>query len=235
MAKLPSYVREVNVAFEYLLEEYCNESYDITESIAEINNYTNIDPEFNINDEEKIVASFLKKPCPCSRNCQKQLNQDEVISNRAFFRSLGKKERNYILLVQLRSLLSHSEYSISARSKKNRERKRFDYRISIDRPVCKAVFLFYYGETSKRLDRLKSYVTGKAISMPIHGNSGRTPANAYDMYDKEKVKLFLTNFLAIHGLPDPGRDVRKGKGKLASPSTFDYELQLGTSAICNKY
>ena len=214
MAKLPSYVREVNVAFEYLLEEYCNESYDITESIAEINSYTNIDPEFNINDEEKIVASFLKKPCPCSRNCQKQLNQDEVISNRAFFRSLEKKERNYILLVQLRSLLSHSEYSISARSKKNRERKRFDYRISIDRPVCKAVFLFYYGETSKRLDRLKSYVTGKAISMPIHGNSGRTPANAYDMYDKEKVKLFLTNFLAIHGLPDPGRDVRKGKGKL---------------------
>ncbi len=225
MAELPLYVREVNIAFEYLLEEYCSESYDITESIAQIGHPAkNIDPKFNIKDEEKVVASFLKKPCPCSRNCQKQLNQDEVISNRAFFRSLEKKERNYILLVQLKSLLSHSEYSISARSRKNRERKRFDYRISIDRPVCKAVFLFYYGETSKRLDRLKSYVSGKNITIPVHGNLGRSPANAYNMSDKEKVKVFVSNYADIHGLPDPGRDVRKGKGKLRIllPSTMNY-------------
>lgn len=225
MVKLPSYVREVNSAFEYLLEEYCSESYDISESIAQISNFdNNIDPKFNIKDEEKLVASFLKKPCPCSRNCQNQLNQDEVISNRSFFRSLGKKERNYILLSQLKSLLSSSEYSTSARSKKSRERKKFDYRISIDRPVCKAVFLFYYGETSKRLDRLKSYVTGKSIAIPVHGNSGRTPVNAYNMSDKEKVKSFISNFTAIHGLPDPGRDVRKGKGKLRVllPSIMNY-------------
>jgi len=104
LAKLPSYIREVNTTFEYLLEEYCSESSDITESLDQINNYDNdIDPEFDLKEEEKVVASFLKNPCPCTRNCQKQLNQNEVISNRAFFRSLGKKERNYILLVQLKS------------------------------------------------------------------------------------------------------------------------------------
>lgn len=223
MAKIPFYVREVNSAFEYLLEEYCSENYDISESIAHISN-NKIDPSFNFKEEEKVVANFLKKPCPCSQNCQNQLNQDEVISNRAFFRSLEKKERNFILLVQLKSLLSHLEYSTSARSKKHRERKKFDYRISIDRPVCKAVYLFYYGETSKRLDRLKSYVTGKSIVMPVHGNSGRTPANAYNSSDKEKVKSFISNFTAIHGLPDPGRDVRKGKGKLRIllPSIMNY-------------
>lgn len=225
LAKLPSYIREVNTTFEYLLEEYCSESSDITESLDQINNYDNdIDPEFDLKEEEKVVASFLKNPCPCTRNCQKQLNQNEVISNRAFFRSLGKKERNYILLVQLKSLLSHSEYSISARLKKNRERKKFDYRIGIDRPVCQAVFLFYYGETSKRLDRLKSYVSGQTIAIPVHGNSGRTPANAYNMSDREKIKSFVLNFAAIHGSPDPGRDVRKGKGKLRVllPSIMSY-------------
>ncbi len=47
MAKLPSYVREVHTAFEYLLEEYCSESDDIAESIAQINNSDkNIDPQF---------------------------------------------------------------------------------------------------------------------------------------------------------------------------------------------
>ncbi len=225
MAKLPSYVREVNAAFEYLLEEYCSESYDIAKSIAQINNSDkNIDPQFNIKDEEKLVASFLEKPCTCSQNCEKQLTHNEVMKNRAFFRSLEKKQRNLILLVQLKSLISHSEYSTSARSKKNRKRKRFDYRISIDRPVCKAVFLFYYGETSKRLDRLKSYVSGQNIAMPVHGNSGRTPSNAYKQSDKEKVKSFISNFTNIHGLPDPGRDVRKGKGKLRVllPSIMNY-------------
>jgi len=225
LANLPFYVRKVNAVFEYLLEEYCSESYDITESIAQINNSTNnIDPKFNIKEEEELVASFLKKPCSCSLNCQAQLNQDEVISNRAFFRSLEKEQRNYILLVQLKSLLSHSEYSTSARSKKNRERKKFNYRISIDRPVCKTVFLFYFGETSKRLDRLKSYVSGKSIDMPVHGNSGRTPINAYNMADKENVKSFISNFTDIHGLADPGRDVRKGKGKLRVllPSIMNY-------------
>ena len=225
MAKPPSYVREVNTAFEYLLAEYCSESSDIAESIAQICDHDQkVDSKFNIKEEEKVVASFLKKPCPCSQNCQKLLKHDEIISHRAFLRSLEKKEKNHILLVQLKSLLFHSEYSISARSQKSRKRKKFDYRISIDRPVCKTVFLFYYGETSKRLDRLKSYVSGKTIGMPIHGNSGRTPTNAYNIADKETVKSFIINFTAIHGLPDPGRDVRKGKGRLRIllPSIMSY-------------
>ena len=79
MAKVPNYVREVNSTFEYLLEEYCSESADITESIIQIDNPDkNIDPKFNIQDEERVVTSFLKKPCPCSRNCQNLLTYDEV-------------------------------------------------------------------------------------------------------------------------------------------------------------
>ena len=227
LPKLPYHIREVNTAFEHLLEEYCSESRDtdITESIDQINYLDNeADQKFDFKKEKEAIASFLKTPCPCSKNCQARLNKDEVVSNRAFFRSLKKNERNYILLSQLKSLLSHSEYSVSARSKKKRERKKFDYRIDIDRPVCKAVFLFYYGETSKRLDRLKDHVSGKNIALPVHGNSGRIPTNAYNTSDKEKVIYFILNFIDIHGLPDPGRDVRKGKGKLRIllPSIMNY-------------
>lgn len=224
MAKLPTYAREINTAFEYMLEEYCSEDCDITESITQINNLkSQFSAELDTKEEDR-VASFLNTPCPCSKDCQKQLSKDEVISNRAFFRSLGKAERNHILLIQLKTFLSHSNYAISARSRKNRERKKFDYRISIDRPVCKAVFLFYYGETTKRLDRLKSYVTGEGITVPIHGHSGRTPGNAYTLSDREQAKSFISNFTMVHGLPDPGRDVRKGKGKLRIllPSIMSY-------------
>lgn len=99
--------------------------------------------EVDLQEEEKVVASFLRTPCPCSRNCQEQLDHEEVTNNRAFFRSLGKNERNYVLVMILKSMLSHSEYAMSGRSRKSRERKKFDYRVGIDRPVCQAVFLFY--------------------------------------------------------------------------------------------
>ena len=224
MTKPPTFVREVNTAFEYLLEEYYSESSDITETIDQLNYINNVSTEFNFEEEEKRVTYFLNSPCPCTQNCQKQLNKNEVINHRAFFRSLEKKERNLILLAQLKMLLSHSDYATSARSKKTRERKKFDYRISIDRPVCKAVFLFYYGETSKRLARLKSHVSEENITLPIHGNTGRTPTHAYTLIDREQVKFFIFNYIAIHGLPDPGRDIRKGNGKLRIllPSVMSY-------------
>ncbi len=224
MTKLPTFVREVNSAFEYLLEEYYSESSDITKTLDQLNDINNVSTEFNFKEEEKRVTSFLNTPCPCTQNCQKQLNKNEVINHRAFFRSLEKKERNFILLAQLKTLLCHSNYATSARSTKTRERKKFDYRISIDRPVCKTVFLFYYGETSKRLDRLKSHVSEENIISPIHGNTGRTPTHAYTLMDREQVKSFILNFTVIHGLPDPGRDIRKGKGKLRIllPSVMSY-------------
>ena len=67
LAKLPPYICEVNTTFEYLLEEYCSESSDITEILDQINNCDNeLDPKFDLKEEEKVVASFLKNPCLCS-------------------------------------------------------------------------------------------------------------------------------------------------------------------------
>ncbi len=214
LANVHLYVREVDTLFKDLLEEYFNEDRDITESADRIRSLETHADVFSLKEEEEAVADFLAKPCPCSQNCQSKLNYDEVAGSRAFFRSLEKNVKNMILLIQLKSLLSHSKCSVSARSKKTRKRKKFDYRISIDRPVCKTVFLFYYGETSKRLDRLKSHVGQNSVTVPVRGNSGRTPANAYQMSEREQAKSFIVNFTSINGLPDPGRDVRKGKGKL---------------------
>ncbi len=44
------------------------------------------------------------------------------------------------------------------------------------------------------------------------------------MSDQEAVKSFIINFAATHGLPDPGRDVRKGNGRLQIllPSVMNY-------------
>jgi hypothetical protein len=47
-----------------------------------------------------------------------------------------------------------------------------------------------------------------------HGNTGRKPLHAASSESRDAVKNFILNYANIHGLPDPGRDIRKGKGHL---------------------
>ena len=104
------------------------------------------------------------------------------------------------------------------------KRQKFDYRINTDRPVCRDVFLFYHGETLKRLKHLQKHLLEVGISPPTHGNTGRKPKHACSAEDKQSAKDFIVNFAAMHGLPDPGRDLRKGKGKLRIllPAVLNY-------------
>ncbi len=48
----------------------------------------------------------------------------------------------------------------------------------------------------------------------MHGNKGRMPKHAVTDTARQSVESFIINYAAAHGLPDPGRDLRVGKGKL---------------------
>ena len=125
---------------------------------------------------------------------------------------------------QLHVFARHSDQSRSARQIKTRVRQKFDYHISIDRPVCKKVFLFYYGETIERLKRLQKHKLDVGISTTAHGNTGRSPTHACSNQDKEDIKQFIINYAAAHGMLDPGRDLRHGFGRLRIllPSVSNY-------------
>ena len=193
--------------------------------------------------DSKVISDFLAKGCGCARNCSVQFLLEEILETRRCFRVMPTFQKNCYILAQLRLFLKHSDYSVSSRSTSERQRQKFEYRINIDRPVCRAMFLFYHGETIKRLKRLQEYVVEKPITPPAHGNTGVIPINAYAAPDKETVISFIMNLAENHGLPDPGRDVRKGKGRLRIllPSIMNYRsihglyehniAALGRSAI----
>lgn len=128
------------------------------------------------------------------------------------------------MLSQLNLFTRRSNKTRSARQIKARVRQKFDYHISIDRPVCKDVFLFYYGETTQRLKRLQKHKSEFGISSIPHGNAGRSPGHACSGQDKDKIKTFIVNYAAVHGMPDPGRDLRHGKERLRIllPSILNY-------------
>lgn len=193
--------------------------------------------------DSKAISDFLANGCGCTRHCSSQFLLEEVLETRRCFRAMPTFQKNCYILAQLRLFLKYADYSVSSRSTSERQRQKFEYRINIDRPVCRAMFLFYYGETIKRLKRLQEYVVEKPMTPPVHGNAGATPVNAYAASDKETVISFIMNLAENHGLPDPGRDVRKGKGRLRIllPSIMNYRsihglyeyniAALGRSAI----
>lgn len=174
--------------------------------------------------EKEAIHHFLSTECSCGQHCQKQFSEEELMTSRAQFSSLSLSERNCYILAQLRIFSKHSVDASSARSMTVRQRQKFEYRINIDRPVCRTAFLFYHGETLDRLKRLQQCLTETPICPPLHGNIGRQPASAYSPQDKEFVKMFIVSFSEEQGLPDPGRDVRKGKGRLRIllPSVLNY-------------
>lgn len=174
--------------------------------------------------EKKFVEKFLLTSCKCSLNCQLQFSAEELIRARSEFYSLSSENKNSYILGQLRLLSKHNKFSDSARIKTLRKRQKFEYKIDSDRVVCKDVFLFYYGETKERLKRLQKCLSDHPVQSVEHGNKGQKPSNTYLTSDRELVKLFITNIAETQGLPDPGRDVRKGKGRLRVllPSIMNY-------------
>jgi hypothetical protein len=209
-----------------------------TRYAALLDEYLRVDPiSFLLNDtnekvldevvdhrEEIAVQQFLDGGCGCALNCQSKFTKEELLASRAQFRTLSISEKNCYILAQLRVFSRHSDVAFSARSRNARTRQKFDYRINSDREVCRDAFLFYHDESLKRLQRLKEALSEKPITPPVHANVGNKSPNAYTDAEREAVKSFILNFSEIHGLPDPGRDVRKGKGRLRVflPSILNY-------------
>ena len=220
--------QQITAVFEELVDEYLRESNE-DEAPQDLENAAcesqDASENFDSDKERQLINDFLSAPCSCGKLCKERTDFDEIAKSRSEFRSLNRTEKNVFMLSQLTTFMRHSDKSFSARQMKTRVRQKFHYHISIDRPVCKEVFLFYYGETIDRLKRLQKHKLEAVVSTTTHGNVGRMPIHACSKQDKNDIKAFITNYAATHGMPDPGRDLRHGKGRLRIllPSVLNYK------------
>ncbi len=214
--------KEIAAIFEELLNEYFNP--DLHAPLPEEEEPEQHSVSLDLEAETQLIDKFLKTTCSCGSNCQNLFTLEELLGVRIKFHAMTTDEKNCFILSQLVSFSRHSTLSYSARTATPRKRQKFEYHVNADRPVCKTVFLFYYGETIDRLKRLQKNFYIRGIELPIHGNKGCKPVHACSISERETVKSFIINFSANQGLPDPGRDVRKGKGKLRIllPSVMSY-------------
>lgn len=215
-SKKPKFSKEfLTKTFNDLLDEYAK-PLDLPDNIQ---NGTSPDieehlREFDQKQEIRTVRKFVTSSCKCEKNCQTQFTPEELLEARRDFRRLAWSEKNCFILAQLRSCQYVVTMPPSSRASKSKIRQKFAYRINTNRLVCQQVFLFYHGETLWRLKFLQKHLLTVGTTPPMHGNAGRMPRHAVTDTAREAVESFILNYAAVHGLPDPGRDVRVGKGKL---------------------
>jgi hypothetical protein len=130
--------QQITKVFEELLEEYLpeNEGTHIDDAQTD-DTQTELKPHFRHFDKDKseLIKEFLTTPCSCGKSCKNRLNFNEIAKSRREFRSLSWAEKNAFMLSQLNLFARRSNHARSARQIKTRVRQKFDYHISIDRPV----------------------------------------------------------------------------------------------------
>jgi hypothetical protein len=214
---IDEHLQDLEISFQELEQEYLRPFFsdksnevDLSSASQEIKTSRPTSPI----EEKRLISQFLSTSCSCGENCQRLFTVSEVIESRENFRLMSWNEKHSFIIGKLQTFIRVSKQSVSARTIKLRERQKFDYFINADRPVCRTVFLFYHGESIDRLKRHQKYLTEIGTLPLSHGNTGKTPKHACKPKDKKNVKTFIENFVAIHGLPDPGRDLRAEKGRL---------------------
>jgi hypothetical protein len=213
-------VDSLSTVFNELLDAYIP-----SDSSHQSNRQKNDKVAVTQSSDIKAIQSFLAKPCKCGKNCQLQFTEAELLKSRENFRNLSLEQKNCFILSHLSCFKRSKSIASSGRTIKPRTRQKFDYRVNADRPVCRETFLFYCGETSWRLKSLQKHLQTVGVVPPVHGNTSRKPIYALSNEDKKCIKLFITNYAVVHGLPDPGRDLRVGKGRLRVllPSVMTYQ------------
>ncbi|EDN71488.1 conserved hypothetical protein [Beggiatoa sp. PS] len=211
--------QQITKVFKELVDEYLDKNQHDNDPDEQPIKTKSSNNTFDNAKEHALIKEFLASPCSCGKACKDKLDFDEIAIARKEFNSLSWVEKNMFMLSQLHVFARHSNQSRSGRQTKNRVRQKFDYHISIDRPVCKKVFLFYYGETVERLKRLQKHKLDIGISTTAHGNTGRLPSHACSIQDIDLIKQFIINYAAAHGMPDKARDLRHGFGRLRMERT----------------
>lgn len=206
--------------FDDVKDEYLHENKEVDSHGSD--NQTKIQSvisHFDSNNEETLIKNFLASHSDCQKSCFDALSFDEIAKARKQFRELRFHYKNVFMLSQLNLFARHSDQSHSGRQTRARVRQKFDYHDRHDRPVCFDIFLFYHGETVERLKRLQKQKLENGVSNIAHGNSSLSPVHACSGQDKDDIKIFITNYAAAHGMPDPVRYQQNGNGQFRMERT----------------
>ncbi len=165
-----------------------------------------------LDDEEKVVDSFLAEGCGCQRRCASQFTRDVLISSRLDCKALDYYDDHHVNSMHLllkgsfNALMCDSTKTIGRGAKHvDRERSRF---IPLFRglPVCRKTFMFAHAIGIKTFRNVKNHFLAHGLEAKIHGNVNATSiAKRLPLEMVSRVKSFISNYAEQVSLVLPGR------------------------------
>ncbi len=152
---------------------------------------------FDINSNNEGSKKIILPGC-CEKNCLQLMSRKEIYLRRAIATGFNKRELDVYIFSQLIS-------SIIPNNNVTTKRLRFSYQIDANTHICREAFLFLNKISLSKLKRLQSYISYENYTIPLHGNTNKSPLHTLSPKSIESVIKFIENYSCAQGLPDPGR------------------------------
>ena len=148
------------------------------------------------------LKKFLQDGCGCTLGpknglCCRQFSEETALFNLNNCLELSSLELDLVILTSIQAF-TRSESIGGKRS----PRCTFYYQ---SKPICKEMFLHFYGISYSRFRRLKEHYEQHGISPRQHGNTKRLPENTIPQETIENVHSFLANYVEENAIVLPGR------------------------------
>ena len=148
------------------------------------------------------LKRFLQDGCGCTLGqkngpCCWQFPEETVLFNVNNCLELSSLELDLVILTSIQAF-TRSDCIGGKRS----PRCTFYFQ---SKPICKEMFLHFYGISYSRFRRLKEHYEQHGISPRQHGNTKRLPQNTLPQSTIEDVHSFLANYVEENAIVLPGR------------------------------
>lgn len=135
------------------------------------------------------VAEKLSIGCECSTSCFISLDPIEVYRHRLNIAELTKNEIDFYLMGLVRASLMDTG---DKGNKRQRKRSSYSY---LGKKVCLYAFLYLENITVYQLKKIRSHIVKNGVVNVQHGNSHKTPHNAFPLDLYKRTETFLRNYL----------------------------------------
>lgn len=163
---------------------------------------TDLGERENNNELVQKVTKFMHYGCGCTMGakqgpCSKQLSNETVLFNLNNCLELSSRELDLVILASIQAFTRTEAIG----EKRNRSpRCSFFYQSN---PICKEMFLHFYGISYSRFRHLKGHYEKHGIGGRSHSNTRRLPENALPKSAIEDVHTFLVNYVEENAITVP--------------------------------
>jgi hypothetical protein len=136
--------------------------------------------------------------CNCSGNCFDNFSKSEITDHIYRLREMTKEEKEMYIMGSMKRVGNRKVTS----KRKERKRVRFEYSFE-GKSICRKTFLIIFDTTEKVFKNIARHLESHGAVPREHGNTGKKPVHALKFGDIQCAILFITNYAAEVGMPQP--------------------------------